>query len=171
MLSISVVPATPDDLPTVRSVLAEAMAWLAERNMPLWTEDLISPERVSAELAAGWFYLAVQKDVVVGILMFQSEDLEFWSDIPPGESMFVHRLAVRRSFAGGNVSTAMLQWAIEQCQILGKQYLRLDCVADRARLRSIYEKFGFQHHSDKQVGSYFVARYQYLVAEVKCSEQ
>lgn len=167
MLSISVIPATPDDLSTVVSVLAEAVAWLEQQNMPLWTADLISPERVSQDLAAGLFYLAVQEGEVVGVLMFQSEDLEFWSDIPPGESMFIHRLAVRRSFAGGSVSTAMMQWAVAQCQILGKQYLRLDCVADRPRLRSIYEKFGFQHHSDKQVGPYFVARYQYLVTEAE----
>jgi hypothetical protein len=57
----------------------------------------------------------------------------------------------------------MMQWAVEQCRNLGKQYLRLDCVADRSRLRSIYKNFGFQHHSDRQVGIYFVARYEYEV--------
>jgi hypothetical protein len=46
---------------------------------------------------------------------------------------------------------------------LEKQFLRLDCAADRSQLRLVYENFGFQHHSDRQVGSYFVARYEYKV--------
>jgi GNAT superfamily N-acetyltransferase len=160
MLPISVVLATPHDLPTVLSVLSEAVTWLKHKNMSLWSEDMITPELIGQDIAAGLFYIAFYEGSAVGVFMFQDEDLEFWPDICPGESMFIHRLA-RRSFAGGSVSVSMMQWAVEQCQNLGKQYLRLDCVADRSRLRSIYEKFGFQHHSNRQVGIYFVARYQY----------
>ena len=36
-------------------------------------------------------------------------------------------------------------------QALGFRYLRLDCVAT-PRLRAVYERFGFEHHSDRQVG-------------------
>jgi GNAT superfamily N-acetyltransferase len=163
MLPISVVLATSHDLSTVLSILSEAVAWLEHKNMSLWSEDMITPELIGEDIAAGLFYIAFHEGSAVGVLMFQNEDLEFWPDICPGKSMFIHRLAVRRSFAGGAVSTAIMQWAVEQCRNLGKQYLRLDCVADRSRLRSIYENFGFQHHSHRQVGIYFVARYQYNV--------
>jgi hypothetical protein len=70
---------------------------------------------------------------------------------------------VRRCFAGGSISTALMKWAIDRTGKLGKRYLRLDCAADRLRLRLVYERFGFRHHSNKQVGSYFVARYEYEV--------
>ncbi|HEY9735297.1 MAG TPA: GNAT family N-acetyltransferase, partial [Trichocoleus sp.] len=59
--------------------------------------------------------------------------------------------------------TALMQWAVEHSRELGKRYLRLDCAADRSRLRQLYEKFGFRHHSDRQVGPYYVARYEYEV--------
>jgi GNAT superfamily N-acetyltransferase len=80
------------------------------------------------------------------------------------ESAFLHRLAVRRKFAGGLVSKMLLQWTVERSRELGKHFLRLDCVVDRPRLRSVYENFGFRHHRDRQVGAYFVARYEYEIA-------
>lgn len=57
----------------------------------------------------------------------------------------------------------MMQWAVERTRSLGRRFLRLDCEASRTRLRLVYERFGFRHHSDHQAGPYFVARYQYLI--------
>jgi hypothetical protein len=54
---------------------------------------------------------------------------------------------------------------------LGRRYLRLDCEASRTRLRAVYERIGFRFHSDKQVGSYFIARYEYDVAEISPGTQ
>jgi GNAT superfamily N-acetyltransferase len=163
MSKISVAPATSDDLSTVVSILSEAANWLEQKNMPLWTKELISPEIVSQDIASGLFYIATLEGLAAGVFMLQTEDLLFWPDVPSGSSLFIHRLAVKRCWAGKSLSSAMMQWAVQECQNLGKQYLRLDCVADRPRLRSVYENFGFQYHSDRQVGAYFVARYEYKV--------
>ena len=85
------------------------------------------------------------------------------------------RRTIRRSFidslcegrfAGGEVSSALLLWAIARTHTLGRRYLRLDCEASRARLRAVYERVGFRFHSNKQVGPYFVARYEYDVTEI-----
>ena len=73
---------------------------------------------------------------------------------------FVHRLAVRRACAGGQLSALLLRWAAQRAMSLGRRFLRLDCEASRPRLRSVYERCGFQHHSDRQVGPYFVSRYE-----------
>ena len=35
-----------------------------------------------------------------------------------------------------------------------------------AGLRAVYEHFGFKHHSDRQVGPYFVSRYEYDVTKL-----
>ena len=35
----------------------------------------------------------------------------------------------------------------------------------RDRLRAVYERFGFQHHSNRQVGPYFVARYEVKISK------
>jgi GNAT superfamily N-acetyltransferase len=163
MSSILVRQAVPSDRSTVSDILAEAVLWLEQKNMPLWGENEISAEIVRQDIESGSFYIAFAEDCAAGVVKFQTEDVLFWPDVAQAESAFLHRLAVRRSFAGGAISTAIMAWAVERSRYLGKQYLRLDCVADRSRLRSIYENFGFQHHSDRQVGSHFVARYEYKV--------
>jgi GNAT superfamily N-acetyltransferase len=70
---------------------------------------------------------------------------------------------VRRTFAGRGVSSALLEWAVARARALGKQYLRLDCDDDRPRLKALYERCGFRLHSHRQVGPYYVARYEYPI--------
>lgn len=160
---ISVHQAMSKDIPTVSDILDEAAQWLEGQGMSLWREDEVSLEGVRPDVEVGLFYLAFCADFPAGVIKFQTEDPLFWSDVPDGNSAFIHRLAVRRIFAGGSVSTALLNWAVSHARRLGKHYLRLDCAADRPRLRSVYEKFGFVHHSDRQIGPFFVARYEYLL--------
>jgi GNAT superfamily N-acetyltransferase len=163
MLPISVRQATLNELSTVSGILSEAALWLKQKNMTLWEENEVSSESIRHDVELGLFYLAFYQDIAAGVVKFQTEDLVFWSDIPQDNSAFIHRLAVRRNFTGGLVSTTLMQWAVEQSRNLGKHFLRLDCAADRSRLRSVYENFGFKHHSDRQVGRYYVARYEYKI--------
>ena len=167
MLPISVRQANLDDLSTVSEILSEAAAWLDRENMTLWQPEHISLSAIQQDIELGLFYIAFGGDIAAGVVIFQTEDLVFWPDIIQSGSAFLHRLAVRRSFAGGSVSTQIFQWAIDRTRELGKHFLRLDCVADRPRLRSVYENFGFKHHSDRQVGAYFVARYEYEICDLK----
>ena len=167
MQPISVRQATLDDLSTVSEILSEAAAWLEQKNMTLWQQEHISLSVIHQDIELGLFYIAFCQGVAAGVVIFQTEDLVFWPDIIQSDSAFLHRLAVRRSFAGGSISIQIFRWAIEYSRELGKHFLRLDCVADRPRLRSVYENFGFKHHSDRQVGDYFVARYEYEICALK----
>ncbi|MDZ8069590.1 MAG: GNAT family N-acetyltransferase [Nostoc sp. DedQUE08] len=160
---ISIRQATIQDTAIVSDVLLEAALWLQQSGRPLWHESEISPKSISKDVANGLFFIAEWAGEPAGTIKFQLEDLLFWPDISQEDSAFVHRLAVRRHYSGGKVSSALLAWAVEQAQKLGRHYLRLDCDASRPRLRAVYERFGFRHHSDKQVGAYFVSRYEYQI--------
>ncbi|HEY2826530.1 MAG TPA: GNAT family N-acetyltransferase [Pirellulales bacterium] len=163
-MNVHVRQAMPDDADTVSSVLIEAASWLESKGIPLWQLDELTTSRLAPDVNAGLFYIAECDGQAGGVVRFQLEDPLFWPDVPPGQSAFIHRLAVNRQFAGGGVSSALLEWAVRQTQSLGRDYLRLDCVASRLKLRAVYERFGFRHHSDRQVGLYFVARYECQVA-------
>jgi GNAT superfamily N-acetyltransferase len=153
--------AIPQDAEKVMGILREAAQWLEQSGMSMWRDDELSPARIAADIGAGQFFLAEREGVAAGVVKFQLEDSLFWPDVPRNQSAFVHRLAVRRRFAGGGISSALLGWAVERARTLGKEYLRLDCEASRLRLRAVYEKLGFRHHSDRQVGPYFVSRYEF----------
>ena len=155
--------ATPQDTGTVIDILREATRWLEQSGKPMWRDDELSSSRIAADVDAGLFFVAECDGEVAGTVKFQLEDLLFWPDLPQEQSAFVHRLAVKRQFAGGRVSSALLQWAVLRTRSLGRSFLRLDCEASRPRLRAVYEHFGFRHHSDRQVGPYFVSRYEYDV--------
>jgi GNAT superfamily N-acetyltransferase len=145
------------DIQDVSDILTEAASWLQDRGIVMWSAEELTPESISAAVTEGLFYVAVAGPELAGTVKFQWEDKLFWPDVPAGESAFVHRLAVRRAFAGGEVSGALLRWAAERAQ---GRFLRLDCEASRPRLKAVYERFGFRHHSDRRIGPYFVARYE-----------
>jgi len=149
----------------VAGILMEAAGWLDGRGMSMWRDNELQSERIAADAEAGLIFLAETGGQPAGTLKFQLEDLLFWPEMTQPDSAYIHRLAVRRQFAGGNVSSALMRWAAERTRGLGRRYLRLDCEAARARLRAVYERFGFRHHSDRQVGPYFVSRYEYDVVE------
>jgi GNAT superfamily N-acetyltransferase len=145
--------------------LVEAANWQANSGMPMWRGEDLTSEQVSKDIHR--YFVAFACGQPAGTLKFQTEDKYVWPDIEDNAAAYVHRLAVRRSFAGQGVSTLMLSWAVDRARALGKQFVRLDCDTERLRLRKIYEDFGFTHHSDKQWGSVLVTRYAY---EINCKD-
>jgi GNAT superfamily N-acetyltransferase len=85
----------------------------------------------------------------------------FWPDMISGTSAYLHRLAIRRAFAGKGVSQMLLTAGLEKARSLSRSYLRLDCASDREKLRQLYEAYGFVFHSYRQVGSSTYARYEF----------
>ncbi len=161
-------PATSADAPIVASILAEVDAWVAALGTPMWELGEVDAGRVAEEVDSGLFAIAWNDGEPAGTVKFQLEDPEFWPDRPGDNAAYIHRLGVRRKFAGGRISSALMTWAVSRARELGKDVLRLDCDADRVALRAVYEGFGFRYHSDRQVGPYFVARYEYpLVAGIR----
>ena len=160
---MSIRQASAADAAVVEEILVEASTWVDALGVVMWEEGELVPERIAAECAAGQFFIAYVDGDPAGVIRFQLEDRLFWPDLPQSESAFVHRLAVRRRYKGQGVSTALLRWAVDQARALGKRHLRLDCDESRPKLRALYEGFGFQLHSFRQVGAYYVARYEYPI--------
>ena len=159
-MAIHVRRAGPDDAAAIEQMLLEAARWVDALGVVMWDEGELIHEQIVTEVAAGQFAVAEAGDEIAGAVRFQLEDRLFWPDLEGDDSAFVHRLVVRRTFKNQGVSTALLQWAVEEARSAGRRYLRLDCDAHRPKLRSLYERFGFRFHSFRQVTSYYVARYE-----------
>jgi GNAT superfamily N-acetyltransferase len=165
-MGIFVEQAAPADAKTVSDILLEAAAWLRQRDMPMWRDNELVPEVIAADVAEGFFFIGKCNNEIAGVIKFQLEDKKFWPDVPDGESAYIHRLAVRRRFAGGEVSNQLLRWAVDRARNLKRHFVRLDCEASRPKLRAVYERFGFRHHSDLSVPPYFVSRYEYEISSI-----
>ena len=157
---VAIRQAAPADAALVREMLLEAAAWVDALGEIMWEEGELDPQHVAAEVAAGQFFIADVGGEPAGAIRFQLVDRLFWPDLESDDSAFVHRLVVRRRFKGQGVSNALLQWAVDHARSLGKAYLRLDTDSTRPKLMALYEAFGFRLHSFRQVGAYYVARYE-----------
>jgi GNAT superfamily N-acetyltransferase len=151
------------DAAAIEGMLLEAARWVDALGVVMWEEGELDSVRIARETGAGQFFLAEVGAAAAGAIRFQLTDEQFWPDLAPSdlaESAFVHRLVVRRTFKGQGVSEALLAWAVTHARALGKRFLRLDCDADRVKLRALYERCGFRFHSYRRVGAYYVARYE-----------
>jgi len=153
------------DAEVASDVLLEAARWLAETCREMWYPAELTPDKLRPSVEAGELYLARLGGVPVATVVLQWEDREFWPDVPEGESVFLHRLAVRRSVAGTGVSTAVFRWAKAAAAAAGRQYVRLDCDGMRPGLCRIYESAGFRLHSRRRMDRYLVARYEMNVCD------
>jgi GNAT superfamily N-acetyltransferase len=162
MMTIAIRQAQPSDRSIVEAMLLEAAQWVDALGEVMWETGELAPERIATEIGAGQFHLAMADGEPAGVIRFQLEDTLFWPDLPAHHtSAFVHRLVVGRRYKGQGISQALLQWAVDHARALGRSHLRLDCDTSRPKLMSLYERFGFQLHSFRQVGPYYVARYVY----------
>jgi predicted N-acetyltransferase YhbS len=155
--------ARPSDAAAVAAVLREAAQWLVDRQTPLWAVSDFSDVNVRRDVEDGLYAVARAGDEVAGVVRFQRDDLTFWPDAAPGTSAFLHKLAVRRAWAGQGVSSDLLAFGCEHARSLGLRYVRLDCVADRQSLRSLYEDFGFTLYDCVFKGRRAFARYQIVL--------
>jgi GNAT superfamily N-acetyltransferase len=158
--SVVVRPARASETLIVSSILQEAAEWLCQRGDPLWSASELAPEAVGGDVDAGFYLLAFADAEAGGTARLTPEDPAFWPDAIPGEAAYIHRLAVRRAYAGGILSRVIVSWACHRAKNLGYAYLRLDCDAGRPRLCKLYDDMGFTFHSRRVVGPYTVARYQ-----------
>jgi GNAT superfamily N-acetyltransferase len=160
MGGITVRQASPADSTTVDAMIREAAAWVDALGVVMWEDGELDAGQIAADVHAGMYYLALVDGQVAGAIRFQLEDALFWPDRPEGEAAFVHRLVTRRAFKGRGVARALLAWARDHARAHGREWLRLDCDANRPKLRALYESCGFRFHSYRQVGPYYVSRYE-----------
>jgi GNAT superfamily N-acetyltransferase len=147
------------DVQCACDIMVEAADWLAASGRRLWSRELLTPEKVRPRAGEAIVYLARIDGQPVGTFLLQFEDPDLWPDAAPGQALYIHKLAVRRSVAGTGVSRAMLEYAVAETRAVGRSLLRLDC-AMRPKLWAFYESAGFQHHSDRDMGSYVIRRYE-----------
>ena len=155
--------ARPDESALVAEVLTSAAAGLAQRGEALWDLSEVGEAAIQEHVRAGMYFIATDDEGPVGVFRFQLEDRHFWPEIPAGSSAFLHKLAVHPRMQGRGIAQKLLAHACESARHKGLPYLRLDCMHGRPRLSAVYQRFGFRHHSDKQLGAQLFERYEIAV--------
>ncbi len=150
---------TGDDL-AASAVLIAAALNLKARGEPLWPESSLTPERLVRHYPPACWRVAWRGDVAVACLCLLDADSLFWPDDPPGDALYLHKLAVHPDAQGQGLSALLLREAVRETADRGRPWLKLDTATARPKLRAIYEDFGFQNVGARTVKGFDVTLYR-----------
>ena len=147
-------------------IMREAAAWLIETGRPLWRLEELTERKILADITKEDVYVGWVADEAAAAMILRWSDPFFWPQAKE-EAGYIHKLSVRRRFAGKNVSRQMVEWAKQEVLRRGKEYLRLDCAGDRPQLCSFYERLGFQQVDRRMVGPFDEAFFEMRLMKSK----
>ncbi|MEU6408643.1 GNAT family N-acetyltransferase [Microbispora sp. NPDC046933] len=147
--------ATPADLQGVLALLARTAGWLNGLGVRQWPAGGFPAERIEPLIGEGVMYLLdtgedtgeeAGRVPAATIAVDGHADPEFWTPADrPDDALYVHKLAVSRTYSGQGLGEALLDWAALRAAMHNRPYLRLDCAKGNARLQSYYRRAGFRH--------------------------
>ncbi|MCW3036180.1 MAG: GCN5-related N-acetyltransferase [Actinobacteria bacterium] len=129
----------------VQGILAEAATWLASKGIDQWPAAGFREAGTLRRIRQGSVYLAYAAGEPVATITLDTwADPELWKGASD-DAGYVHRLAVRRPWAGRGIGAALLDWAGQRVAASGGRWLRLDCMRDNQPLHDYYLRLGFEH--------------------------
>ena len=140
--------AATDEAVAVAEVIQEAARWVTTWRAQLWDPELVGLAFVTPIIARGQMLTAKTGGQIAGVMILEPEDPHFWPDHPKGEAAYVHKLAVRRAFAGAGVPAALMEHAAALTRQDGRRFLRLDCDPP---LTGFYQRLGFALVDERDV--------------------
>ncbi|MFC6617195.1 GNAT family N-acetyltransferase [Deinococcus radiophilus] len=152
---------TSGDPQAAAKVLRATAQSVMQRGHPeLWPPETLTVDALAQDYPAdGWEVLWRGEDPV-GCFVLMDPDPVFWTEKPPGEAMYLHKLAVHPSAQGQGLNRVLLERAEELTRAAHRRWLRLDTDVTRPGLQAIYDGFGFQTVDRKAVMGFEVFRYE-----------
>ncbi|WP_298924170.1 GNAT family N-acetyltransferase [uncultured Ramlibacter sp.] len=144
----------------VAQVLEAAAASLRAKGRLIWGPSEINEAAVRDQVKAGMYHIGFDGEGLAGVFRIQWEDQDFWPEMTQADAAYVHKLAVPPHRQGRGIPQVLLAHACTLARKQGRRYLRLDCMGGQPGLRNVYESFGFQHHSEKQMGEHVFDRFE-----------
>jgi GNAT superfamily N-acetyltransferase len=163
-LNLLIARGSPDDVPETDALIRATAEWLIKKGEPLWGPNETSLDELKRVARLGELVVGRVENELATCMFLHGEDRLFWPQVPLGEALYIHRLAVARKFAGRGYAHAMLDWAAQQARAQGRAFLRLDC-EPREKLLALYRGTGYRRIDPEpiQVGEHFVVRHEKAV--------
>jgi hypothetical protein len=158
--------ARADDVEISASILEEAATWGASTGRPSWVPGTFTgPEavgiaRLRRDAGSSSLYLVSIGEHRVATFSLLEADPLFWPSAGD-EAMYLHRFGVRRSAAG--VGRLAVAWSVGETRRRGREYIRLDCLAENPGIRRYYERCGFRAIDEKVIDAIRYVLYEMAV--------
>ncbi|EEP71784.1 acetyltransferase [Micromonospora sp. ATCC 39149] len=149
---LHVEPAHEEELSIVLSILDDAAEWLHRQGIDQWPASFSRDatwrtDRIRAYIRQGCTYLVREPGgtAVATFTLTPGADPQFAHGWPDGPDVggYVFRMAVRRSAAGQDLGSRILDWAGREVWRWGRKWLRVDVHRHNPELQAYYEGLGF----------------------------
>lgn len=148
---IRAVQAGAEDKAAVNGLMVQAAAWLQSKGSNQWHELLAGEDRhgVPEAVDRGDVFIFKKGEALAGMVILQQHasawDRSLWGDEGHESSVYLHRLCINRDFAGEQLGSAILDWAVNGIRFPRKDRIRLDCIASVPALNRLYSGAGFEY--------------------------
>ena len=143
--------ATIEDTQEIQHLLMQTARWLQAQGSSQWSALLEGQDvhGTSDAIARGDVFLFKDGDIIAGMVILLTEpsawDMNLWCETGHEESIYVHRLAINRDYAGQGLGAKILAWIHQGIEIEGKSNVRLDCIESNDALYRFYNRFGMAY--------------------------
>lgn len=100
-----------NQIETFCSILQEAAVWLRSQGKEMWKIEHLSAVNMLGQYSASEMFMGYIDEIPAATMILQEVDEEFWSSVPRNESLFLHKLSVKRQFAKSGLPSEMINWA------------------------------------------------------------
>jgi ribosomal protein S18 acetylase RimI-like enzyme len=139
-VTLRVTRATLGDLAAVRAIYADGRVRQSAQGSTVWPE--FGDDAIRREIDRHQLFLIVEGLALAGVFSVAYEDGAIWGERENGTHVYLHRIVRARTYSGGRIVDAVLEWAEAQCRALGRAGLRMDTWADNRQLIAYYETVG-----------------------------
>jgi GNAT superfamily N-acetyltransferase len=108
-----------------------------------WNESNVKWSNLSKSYNINNFFIAYENELPAACMALTDYDPTYWSHIPKGASLYLHKVAVKRAYAGKGFSKELIDFSKNLALCYNINTIRLNCNQHRTKLRAIYENEGF----------------------------
>ena len=128
------------DIEIIEEILLDEVNWMTKVGLQnQWNESNIKWPILSKSYNINNFYIAYQNGLPCACMALTDYDPTYWPSVPKGESLFLHKVAVKRTLAGKGLLKELIDYAKHLAIIYYIKDIRLNCNQHRNKLRGLYE--------------------------------
>ncbi|MBS8263556.1 N-acetyltransferase [Mesobacillus boroniphilus] len=131
-------------------MLKNAAMWMQENSINQWQYLLNGGDdkEILNSITLNETFIVMNDEELIATFTLSARqsdwDKHIFGEDPEGDSVYLHRLALKPVHIGKGLGKEILEWIKENIST-DKTYLKLDCVADNSKLNKFYLVSGFHY--------------------------
>jgi GNAT superfamily N-acetyltransferase len=155
--------AISEDVALNAAILEEVAVWVQAAGLRAWPPGQFAyPDgsgiaRLRRDAESGSLYVAWLDDLAGASVSLLETDPLYWPDAP-ADALYLHRFGALRAAPG--IGRRAVEWTVDESRRRGRDYVRLDCLADCPAICRYYESCGFSRVGDAKMDDVPLALYE-----------